>query len=522
MKTTVKRVVIFVLIVTFLPLITGCKSPDKGEEINDLDYLYLAYLKEIFNLSMVKGDEIWPGLDYLRIPILIYYPQEKYFLFNHPHPPESFKPIELTKLTFEHPPLVQLGRFKNIIGQFYILHPINGIPTMVIPYNESEEFKKIWFIFVVHEGFHAFQSSAFAPIPDYLEQFYPIDLLENNALAGLENKILAEAMIALQEGNLVKVEELAKEYAAVKHFRLQRAPKFVKQFEQAEERKEMTTYYVEKMFQRAGKSPDHQPIDLERFGGYNPYLTKTEVIQLIHQGIIEHIKGGAMNVRSMPRNRIYDNGAAMGMILDSLKIDWKLRATQGDEIFCFHGLIMEKFKLTEGELTGLFKKAKKNFKYNEILEVTKSKLAEYKGEIEEVLSQMEEAPGRWFSIQFSRKRGLSRSRRDKGKRFYLDNGLTTLHQFIERLELTSEEFFISVRNAPLIYRESEDRKSVTVEFKKEEAPIWLINPEVGEKELAAGSYSFSAESTVKSKDWEIKASKGEIKITPQKVEILLR
>ena len=516
MNVVMARVIVSALIVSILPLI-----PIKGQEITDLDYLFLANLKEIFNLSRLKGDEIWPGLHYEHIPILIYYPQEKYFLFNHPDPPENFKPIQLNKLSFENPPVVHFGRFDNLIGQFYISHPINGIPTLVVPYNESEEVKKIWFIFVIHEGFHTFQSSHFAPIPDFLEQFYPVDLLDNNALAGLENRILAEAMVAIQEGDLIKVKELAREYAAVKHFRWTMAPQFVREFEQAEERKEMTAYYAEKMFQYAGKSPDYQPIEFIKFGGYNPYLSQQEVLKLIHQGIVEHIKGGAINVRSMPRYRIYDNGAAVGLILDSLKIDWKLRATKGDENFSFHGLIVEKFKLTEEELTHLFQKAKNSFKYDDILEATKSKLADYKGEIEEVLSQMGKAPGRWFSVKFSRKKGLSRSRRDKGKRFYLDNGLTTLHQFIERLELTSKEFFISVRNAPLIYQESEDRKSVTVEFKKEEAPIWLINAEVGEKELAAGNYSFSIESTIKSTDWEIKALKGEVKITPHKVEILL-
>ncbi|MBD3298022.1 MAG: hypothetical protein GF341_05150, partial [candidate division Zixibacteria bacterium] len=51
-------------------------------DCTDIDLAHLSYVHELLHLSEAYPDQIWPRLDYRKIPIIIYRPDSIAYLFN--------------------------------------------------------------------------------------------------------------------------------------------------------------------------------------------------------------------------------------------------------------------------------------------------------------------------------------------------------------------------------------------------------------------------------------------------------
>ena len=142
----------------------------------------------------------------------------------------------------------------------------------------------------MHEALHTFQTIIFQDMGNTDERLYPISLTENNALATLENIILAEALSGLINNDREEVARRAREFVNVREYRLDQAPPFVRRHEQVIERIENTAFYVEKRCQEMGNSPGYVPTRFAEYTNFQPYLIHKEVLENLREGVLEHVK----------------------------------------------------------------------------------------------------------------------------------------------------------------------------------------------------------------------------------------
>jgi hypothetical protein len=433
------------------------------EPYSTTDLTYIAYLNEIFHLSAEMGDSIWPGLDYSRIPMLLYRPDSIAFLFNHKKPPEGFVPATALPFEFTNPVYVHRGAFEDYTGQFWVIAVVNGVPTFVCPYDEDSTWQARFFTFVVHEAFHTFQAYEFADLGDSREEYYPLELAENNALATIENRILAMAVEGLLTDDRESVTNRVRQFAIVRLWRLAQASPFVRHHEKVKERTENTAYYVEKRCQEIGQSPAYEPTDFLNYAQHNPYMTRREILQSIKSGIEEHITEGAIAPSAMPRYRIYDNGAALGYILDYLNVDWKQAAMQ-DTTFLFHQALAQHLNISEDTetLKPQVEDIKDEFGYQNTLIAAKRSIEEYHRQTTELEEQIR-AQGKYgYRITLSVAGGHSKSKRVTGAVRYTDQGRTTLIEHASTFLIKTERASVRMNEHGLIYAQSDDGKSVTL------------------------------------------------------------
>jgi hypothetical protein len=427
------------------------------------DLTYIAYLHEILHLAAEQGDRIWPGLDYRRIPMLLYRPGSIAWLFNHTQPPDGFVPATELPFEFTNPVYVHRGALEDYTGQFWVIANVNGVPTFVCPYDEDSTWQARFFTFAVHEAFHTYQAYEFADLGDSREEYYPLELAENNALATLENRILAAAVDALLADDRETVVTRARQFAVVRTWRLAQAPPFVRHHEKVKERTENTAYYVEKRCQEVGQSPAYEPTAFLTYVDHDPYMTRTAILQTIKSGIEEHITEGAIAPAAMPRYRIYDNGAALGYLFDYLNIDWKSAATQ-DTSFLFHQTLARKLNIATdaATLTATTEAIKNEFDYQNTLIAAKRSVQEYHRETQELEEQIQSQGKYDYRITLSVAGGHSKSKRASGAVRYADQGRTTLIEHVSTFLIKTERASVQITDRGLIYKLSNDGDTVTI------------------------------------------------------------
>ena len=83
-----------VFIILFLFCFSFLSAQDAAFSKNSDDLrvnpLQLISFKEVLNISKTMGSEFYPGLDYSKIPMLIYRPNVQELLFNYPHKPKGY------------------------------------------------------------------------------------------------------------------------------------------------------------------------------------------------------------------------------------------------------------------------------------------------------------------------------------------------------------------------------------------------------------------------------------------------
>lgn len=501
---------------------TAFADDDTPFELSKTDSVYISYIHEICNLSKEFADDIWPGLDYNDIPILIYRPDSVAFLFNHPDPPPEFEPVNGLPWDFQSSVYKLQGRFRNYTGQFWIWEDIDGIPTSVFPYSDDESWEKRFFLFVIHEAFHTFQTHHFADRGDSQEEYYPLTIPENNALATLENLILADAAAGLIESNHEDVIERARQFATVRAYRFLTAPPFIPRHERIKERLENTAYYVEKKIQEAGRSDGYHPTGFLEYAHFDPYISRAEALKTLIDGIEEHIKNGAIVPMAMPRYRIYDNGATIGYLLDFLNIDWKNQA-MSDSAFLFHGPLIDHFNISTDreELKRSLIAIEKEYKFGEIATAAELNINEYKAELTALDEKIRNSGEVEFIISMNAERSFSRSKRGSKRVLYAEEGQLTLMEGLDQCLMKTGTASVSLLNTGLIFYISEDEKTRVIRLYTDRLPA-IINIDGNEILFAEGDYPFQSSFLLEIDGLlEISGESGKIVVHPGKVEIFL-
>ncbi|UCH92656.1 MAG: hypothetical protein JSV88_20495, partial [Candidatus Aminicenantes bacterium] len=81
---------VFVAAVFFTPGFSNANQDQQPVEKSRWE-LEILRIKELFRLTDMFGDKIWPGFDTRKIPIAVNYNNRQEVLINHPNPPKEFR-----------------------------------------------------------------------------------------------------------------------------------------------------------------------------------------------------------------------------------------------------------------------------------------------------------------------------------------------------------------------------------------------------------------------------------------------
>ncbi|WP_317411771.1 hypothetical protein [Clostridium baratii] len=162
--------------------------------------------------------------------------------------------------------------------------------------------------FLIHESFHTYNQKDWTYDKndgEYIEN-YPVNK-ENYALMGLEFKLLDKCM---EEKNTEEVKKYLKEWTIVRTYRYEKWPELIK--ETNTEAIEGTARYMEYKYSKLTGGKLTVLANKEK-----PYhVTFTHAFNCISNGIGE-------TPVYLERPIKYETGAALGLIMDKLNIDWK-------------------------------------------------------------------------------------------------------------------------------------------------------------------------------------------------------
>ncbi|MBD3297051.1 MAG: hypothetical protein GF341_00185 [candidate division Zixibacteria bacterium] len=452
----------------------------------DIDLAHLSYVHELLHLSEAYPDQIWPSLDYREIPIVIYRPDSIAYLFNHPEPPSEFSPIQTLPWESDPPICVHHGPFRNFVGQMWIWEDIAGRSALVYPYGPDSTWESRFMLTVAHEAFHTYQVTGFADLGDSREELYPLTNVDNIALATLENLILIDALTALENENHTGIITRAAEFVTVRERRWHIAPDFVGHHERVKERTENTAFYVETKLAELGGREEYRPTDFADYARFNPYRTRSMVLQDLRDGIAAHITNGAIDPMAMPRYRIYDNGAALGYMLDVLGPDnWK-EIVSSDTLAAYHELLLQ--ALAGETLDTQLEAIKERYGYDTIHAAAAANVHVYLDEVRELEETIKSQGHCCIEVAMLTAGGLSKSKRSRARVLYADDGRATLIESADRFVLENPRGSVAIKNHGLTYRRSEDRDTAYVCTYIQDGPDHAVFD--GQKRrLSPGQYS---------------------------------
>ncbi len=432
--------------------------------LTDQDYTALKVCEGVIQLFNQFPDSVWPGYNLAKQPFMVYMPEKWALLFNYPKEIEGFTsypdywPDLGANVQFHY------GQYKDLAGQLASGYPIDTISVTAVGFNEQSAVD--FFGFVVHENFHEYQlygkHSGFGEISWEREEKYPIQDRENTALAYLEMRLLMDALKMVAADNQKKCREYVRQFVAVRNQRRTHADPFVAKYEQGKELQEGIARYVEL-----------KSITLMARLKYNSSLaglttplwqdfSSVSMPDYLLEDFSKRITDNSVSPEDMPRNRIYPVGAALGFLLDYLRIDWKEKAQQAGQEFTFAQLLRDNLQIGEGELGPLLREAKDNYNNEEILASTDRLIQEYLTGFKRELDSFETQPGYRIELEIS-SQGLSRSRSSSAKRWLVDQGTQELRSHYNIYTLKNEALLLQVKDMG-VHEQNDweaDKKKVT-------------------------------------------------------------
>jgi hypothetical protein len=315
--------------------------------------LELQRIKELYQLTDLYGDQIWPGFDTRKLPIALNYNGRQEVLINHPQPPKEFrvfKGVELDGQTI----MIRDG-CTSYVSLGGVLR-IGGIKTAIGAVPGTGSGTEKYLSMMLHECFHLYQEHFWKPAPGRFASF-PIYDIPQAALIGLENRVLH---MAVQQEDAKEIRRLAKMFVAVRSQRRQGLTEEARRSEDRENFSEGTAFYAEtrlsQLLYRSGerKSPlvRHDP----HYKGYS------EAGKIYH-----HYLEDILPPKDKPvtlGHHIYQNGMAQALLLDRVCPGWKKEMnTRGMTQL---KLLERRFPLKEDEITALVAAAKDKFDYKNI------------------------------------------------------------------------------------------------------------------------------------------------------------
>lgn len=474
------------------------------------------------------GADIWPGYDLSKTPYLLYLPQKLVLFLNAPFKPEEFQAYPSSWPDLRTTAFLHRGPYRDLVGQFSFDYPIDslsvfamGMPTEIL--FSTEHPALTLFRTTVHEGFHHFQAHHFGEIPWAREERYPILDAENIALASLEMHVLKDALLAMKQKNQKQLNTLLTEFVAVRDFRWRRGNSFVRRYEQGQEINEGTAKYVEDKaldcLLALLVKPLHQSL-LAAMKEDLKYLTSMDVLV---QDFEDRFLEGVVAPEDMPRNRIYPVGAALGFLLDALKVNWKRQFQNAGSEVSFAGLLKVQLPVDSAQEPIYLREAKTEYRYPQLLASAKKLIAGYLAEYARALETFRSSEGTRIEVHLPTN-GLQRFRSTKEKRWIVENGRTQLclHYNLYSLKsVAGDSVVLELRNRGLLEKNDWQKKQKTVIFYLTQRPKLILDG-VPLRSIRSGRYLFKR-LAMTSKHLRLRAGRGgTIVVDKDRIRVELR
>lgn len=366
--------------------------PEQADQLK-IDPLLLVSLKECRNIAHALGNEIYPGWEFDKTPVLFYRPNVQEVLINFPHKPAGFSaysgidPLGDELIYFRNDSTVFTVDDQNTSIE------IDSLPVLVVadPFSSmrnqlrdvlttrTKDFADKWLdgwsfvpspydklTLILHEAFHVYQGER-APDKTANEMVvsrYPLLDPVNNALYVLEGTILKDAMLAADPSAR---REKIKEFVAVRSFRQSRLDSACVEYENLNEFAEGTARYVEYKFMRAGEgvTPIPEMYYENGFNGYRgvlPALFRNRMDDMVAVVAVSDDRFGNRFGSGPLRFKLYELGACEALLLDDVMPEWK-KIIFDDGIY-LGDLLKRSVALAEPEIGRYLEQAKSEYDYD--------------------------------------------------------------------------------------------------------------------------------------------------------------
>ncbi len=287
------------------------------------DKSLFTYLAQAYALFKTDGPRVWSkDFQFDQVPLLLVRTDKagkaQYaYLVNYPNPQKvaGAEPVTLPD-GVNLPPVYRLNEIPNADRlndalPFDYFYPVNDSQVYMARYYSDASANPTavptsfqWIRYLVHEGVHKFQIESWAQPEEQQDQAsYPLES-DNVALMMLEHKILLDALAA---DNDQAVQEKVQQFLAVRSERMKKWPT-VGAVDNAQELTEGSARYVEFRLDAIAGAANERSVDVE----------------------LGHIFKLKDDIRSyLTFGRHYATGAALGLLLDRLGVDWKPQAEKG-------------------------------------------------------------------------------------------------------------------------------------------------------------------------------------------------
>jgi len=495
-----------------------------GKEFSKLEKASLLAIGEINKLFRQESEPIWPGFDLSKQPFLVYIPEKWVLLVNSNRTMPGFSSYPEDWPDIHTDAMIYYGNYEGLMGQLQFDFKMDslvtvavGLPEGFLPVDSSDIMIRV-FSFIIHEAFHQFQRQNFGDIPWVREERYPILDPENTASAYLEMQILKDALIAMNGQQSAPCRDLCRHFAAVRENRWKTANPLVKEYEQGQEINEGTAKYVEvrsilDMNQLAG-NPD-QNIHPDFLSVFN---TQERALAYLYQNFNQIMADKTVQPDDMIRNRIYPVGAAEGLLLDYLGIEWKNDAQKAGPDFTFSGKFISALCNNTDNTETMVVNAREKHHYDKVKSTTQGKIEDYLDQYEKVLSSFNAQEGYRIEVHFNYS-SLSRSQSTLEKKWVIKNGEELLCMNNRIFKLKTENILITIENKAVLQHQYWDNKQAEIVFYLENPEsISIDSLEYPVSEIPEMQFS---ELTIRGKDIELSyKSPGQIKRSGNTISIV--
>jgi hypothetical protein len=358
-----------------------------------IDPLLLVSLKECRNITNNLGNELFPGWDFQKTPVLFYRPNVQELLINYPHKPKGFflytgfNPLGDDTIyvrndtTFVPYDDQNTSREVDSIRVLVVADPFSTLRNQLQdmlgrPKQFASDWLRHWeFIpdpyfklqVILHEAFHVYQNEK-APdkgADETAVAHYPLLDPENNALYVMEGNILRDALFAHDpEARLEKI----KEFVSVRNYRQSRLDSSFVEYENLNEYTEGLAKYVEYKFMKMGEAiePTKEMYYNQGFNGYRGVLTKRfrdAIDNMVNIVAVNDDRFGNKFGSGPLRFKLYDLGACQALLLDYTMPRWKEQIFQPTAYLT--DLLKQSVALKDKELRKYLDLAKDEYKYDE-------------------------------------------------------------------------------------------------------------------------------------------------------------
>lgn len=315
---------------------------------------------------------VWPGYSVFGQPILLYEKGVRSFLFAHPNPPAGYARIAASPW----PVFEKQGEVPGLRFSFEFHFPYGGEDAFAYMYGPGED-PVANVRTMVHERFHVFQHTAFAP-GSYVRRDSEPDG-EDLALAALEQLSLKSALKAAGRSETGRY---IRHYLAARGARYARTPDCRRQEEDEERSEGMALYADSVLLDRPGLAP--------RPGG-----SEAAVIRRLER---------LPSIDEMNKGRYYGTGAAQGLLLDRAGAGWKESVAGGRPLYDALGAL---YPLAGHEAEAALLEAKAAQDFGKLLAQGEKAAADYQAGKAAAIAAYEAAPGREWSVPRPNSTGYS-------------------------------------------------------------------------------------------------------------------